>query len=113
MLDEALGRFDHIVAMDSLIHYREADVVSAIARLAGRAENSVLVTVAPRTPLLTMMHTAGKLFPRGDRSPAIQPIAPRRLGAAIGRTLPDWRVGLSERIDSGFYKSHALELVRR
>ena len=113
MLGEAFGRFDHIVAMDSLIHYREANVIAAIARLAGRAERSVLVTVAPRTPLLTLMHAAGKLFPRGDRSPAIQPIAPKRIVAAIERTLPEWRMALSERIDSGFYKSHALELVRR
>jgi magnesium-protoporphyrin O-methyltransferase len=27
MLDPALGRFDHVVAMDSLIHYRAADAV--------------------------------------------------------------------------------------
>ena len=29
MLDPDLGRFDHVVAMDSLIHYRAADIVRA------------------------------------------------------------------------------------
>ena len=34
MLDPALGRFDHVVAMDSLIHYHAADAVRAVAGLA-------------------------------------------------------------------------------
>jgi len=32
MLDPALGEFDHVVAMDSLIHYRETDIVASLAR---------------------------------------------------------------------------------
>ena len=35
MLDPALGRFDHVVAMDSLIHYRADDIVGVLAGLAG------------------------------------------------------------------------------
>ena len=34
MLDPALGGFDHVVAMDSLIHYRAADMAAAVAGLA-------------------------------------------------------------------------------
>ena len=75
MLDPALGRFDHVVAMDSLIHYAPADVVRALAGLAARTERSVLFTFAPRTPLLPSMHAVGRLFPRGDRAPAIEPVA--------------------------------------
>jgi magnesium-protoporphyrin O-methyltransferase len=40
-LDPALGRFDHVVAMDSLIHYRAPDVVRALIALASRADGSV------------------------------------------------------------------------
>jgi magnesium-protoporphyrin O-methyltransferase len=36
MLDPALGRFDHVVAMDSLIHYDATDAVAALSRLADR-----------------------------------------------------------------------------
>jgi hypothetical protein len=32
-------------------------------------------THAPSTLLLEIMHAVGKLFPRGDRSPAIQPVS--------------------------------------
>ena len=41
MLDPALGRFDHVVAMDSLIHYNAADMVGMVANLAARTEVSV------------------------------------------------------------------------
>ncbi len=103
------GRFDFIVAMDSLIHYRAPDMAACVAALAARAEKSVLFTFAPRTPLLTLMHAAGRLFPRGDRAPAIEPIAARD----IMRRLAPLRLGRDHRVSSGFYMSHALEVSRR
>lgn len=110
MADPTLGRFDHVVAMDSLIHYRAQDMARAVASLAARAERSMVFTFAPRTPLLSMMHAAGKLFPRRDRAPAIEPVGDahiRRLIEADGlRTLR------SDRIAGGFYISQALEVVR-
>ncbi len=112
MLDPALGRFDHAVAMDSLIHYRARDAVAALARLAGHVDRSVLFTHAPRTPALAAMHAVGRLFPRSDRAPAIEPVseaALRRLLAAEAE-LATWQVGRSQRIVNGFYTSQALEL---
>ena len=85
MTDPALGRFDHVVGMDSLIHYKAPDMARTVAALADRATTSVLFTFAPRTPLLWAMHTAGQLFPRSDRAPAIEPVTAstiRRLMAA-------------------------------
>jgi magnesium-protoporphyrin O-methyltransferase len=114
MLDPALGRFDHVVAMDSLIHYRAADAVRALSGLTARAGGgSVLFTFAPRTPALAAMHVVGRLFPRGDRAPAIEPVAEaglRRLIAAEP-ALRGWRPGRTERVAGGFYISQALELV--
>ena len=115
MLDPALGRFDQVVAMDSLIHYRAPDMVRALARLADRATNGVVFTFAPKTPALALMHAVGRLFPRGDRAPAIEPVREavlRRLIAAEPG-LRGWRVGRSRRIASGFYTSQAMELVPR
>ncbi len=104
MLSPDLGAFHHVVAMDSLIHYKTADIIAAIDALRLRCP-SMLFTVAPRTPLLMAMHTAGLLFPRSDRAPAIIPVAQRSLrrhfGAQFGRT---------HRISSGFYKSQAVEV---
>jgi magnesium-protoporphyrin O-methyltransferase len=115
MLDPALGRFDHVVAMDSLIHYRAADIADAISRLAARTAGSILFTFAPRTPLLAAMHAAGSLFPKRDRAPAIAPVAERRLRRLLAdmEALGCWRAGRTERVASGFYTSQALELVRR
>ena len=113
MLDPALGRFDYMVAMDSLIHYRERDLVAALARMAARTESSIVFTFAPRTPLLTAMHTVGKVFPKGDRAPAIEPISEGRLRRLMTREagLAGWQAPQSQRINSGFYMSQALELT--
>lgn len=115
MLDPALGEFDHVVGMDSLIHYRAADMVDAVQTLAARTRRSVVFTFAPRTPLLTVMHSVGLLFPRGDRAPAIEPVAEAQLRRLIAAraALADWSVQGTQRISSGFYTSQALELVRR
>lgn len=113
MLAPALGRFDHVVAMDSLIHYETRDAVRALAQLAPRTGCSILFTFAPRTPALAMMHAAGAFFPRGDRAPAIVPVREAELRRLIAAEpgLAGWRIGRSERIVSGFYTSQAMELV--
>ena len=69
MFEPELGRFDHVIAMDSLIHYQPQDVVRVLAGYAPRTEKSILFTFAPRTPLLALMWSMGRLFPRGDRAP--------------------------------------------
>jgi len=79
MTDPSLGRFDHIIAMDSLIHYSAGDVLQVLARLTARCERSLLFTFAPSTPLLAVMHGVGRLFPRSDRAPAIEPLPEARL----------------------------------
>jgi magnesium-protoporphyrin O-methyltransferase len=115
MLDPAFGTHDHVAAMDSLIHYDESDVIATLAKLAERTRHSMVVTFAPRTVPLMLMHAAGRLFPRSDRAPAIEPVAEQRLLRRIAAEprLADWRVGRTRRIVSGFYTSQALELLRR
>jgi magnesium-protoporphyrin O-methyltransferase len=112
MLNEALGRFDHVVAMDSVIHYEAGDKVGALARLAERTDSQVLFTFAPKTPLLAAMHMVGKAFPRGDRSPAIVPIAETKLRKMIAKRLPGFAVVDTNRIASGFYTSQAMQITR-
>jgi len=113
MLDPALGRFDHVVAMDSLIHYALPDAARALAGLAGRADRSLVFTFAPRTPALAAMHAVGRLFPRGDRAPAVEPVAEAELLGALAAEagLAGWREGRARRVASGFYISQAVELV--
>jgi magnesium-protoporphyrin O-methyltransferase len=115
MLDPALGTFDFVVAMDSVIHYAPTDAVRIFAGLATRTLQSLMVTFAPRTPALTLMHAVGRAFPRENRAPAIEPVTERYLKRLITDYpgLQDWSFGRSRRVASGFYKSHALELLRR
>ena len=110
MLDPVRGGFDHVVAMDSLIYYREDDIAAALSGLAARSAGSVLFTVAPRTPLLMAMWRVGKLFPRSDRSPAMLPHAPRPLAAALRRAGCSHGLTSLRRVSRGFYISQAMEL---
>ena len=114
MLDPALGDVDHVVAMDSLIHYRETDIVASLARLAVRTRHSIVFTAAPRTPATLLMLGMGRLFPRGDRSPAIEPVSPQVLRWLMARdpAFEGWHTGRFALITGGFYKSQALEWKR-
>ncbi len=115
MRDPALGRFDHVVAMDSLIHYKAQDIAAVLADFAARADASILFTFAPRTPLLATLHAVGRLFPRSDRAPAIEPVSESALRTQITRNpaLSGWAPARTVRISAGFYKSQAMELNRR
>ncbi|MCH1492669.1 MAG: methyltransferase domain-containing protein, partial [Luminiphilus sp.] len=110
-----LGSFDHIVAMDSLIHYEPEDGLQTLAAMAETVTSSIVFTFAPKTPLLAAMHSVGQLFPRGNRSPAIAPMAVARLQDAVAsqQDFSDWHVNRDFRVSRGFYISHAMELVRK
>ncbi|MEM0900700.1 MAG: magnesium protoporphyrin IX methyltransferase [Pseudomonadota bacterium] len=115
MLSEYLGDFDAVVAMDSIIHYSRADMVNALANILERTSKKVVFTVAPATPMLTVMHRVGQLFPRSNRSPAIVPVKPVDVAMAgiEASDLPAWTVRQQHRVTSGFYISHAVEVVHQ
>ena len=114
MTDAALGEFDHVVAMDSLIHYTAEDACRVLQGWSQRTRRSMQFTFAPSSPLLRAMHTVGRLFPRGDRAPAIEPVAERSLRHMLATDdgLALWQPARTERVASGFYTSQAFELVR-
>jgi magnesium-protoporphyrin O-methyltransferase len=104
MLDDSLGRFDFVVAMDSMIYYRTSDIAAALDRLGARTAQAVVFTVAPRTPLLIGLYTLGKFFPRADRAPRMVPQAFDPLARATGH-----RIARIARVARGFYISDCLE----
>ena len=114
MMAPTLGRFDHVVAMDSLIHYDDVDVVKALAGLFHRVDGSIIFTFAPRTPLLAAMHSVGRLFPKSDRSPTLEPLSEFTLRYMIGcePSFARCHIDRSKRVSSGFYTSQAMELRR-
>ncbi|MCX7368345.1 MAG: magnesium protoporphyrin IX methyltransferase [Alphaproteobacteria bacterium] len=114
MFDPALGRFDHVVGMDSLIHYKAADVVRVLSGLAARTDRSMLFTFAPSSAFLQAFLAVGRLVPRGDRSPAIVPVAERTLRRLIASepAMAGWASARTHRVARGFYTSQALEVLR-
>ncbi len=115
MLSASLGNFDHVVAMDSVIHYCAEDAVAALSQLAKRTSTSIVFTFAPRTPILATMIAVGRLFPRGDRAPWLEPMAAEKIAGLMSRdeTLRDWQAARTQRVAGGFYKSQALELLKK
>ncbi|MDJ0851996.1 MAG: magnesium protoporphyrin IX methyltransferase [Myxococcota bacterium] len=114
MLDPALGAFDYVVSMDSLIHYAADDTLRMLAGLAQRARRGLLFTFAPRTGFLAAMHAVGQLFPRSDRSPMIEPVRERTLRACVRAQpgLEGFQWAQTRRVARGFYISQAVELAR-
>lgn len=115
MLDAQLGKFDHVVAMDSIIHYETRDAVSALSRLAERTSTSIAFTFAPRTPLLAAMISVGRLMPRANRAPWLEPMAKEQLLSLLAQDagLDGWKYRRDERVSSGFYKSQAMEWIKQ
>ena len=64
----------------------------------------MLFTFAPRTPALAVMHAVGRLFPRSDRAPAIEPVREQAMRDLIAAEpgLAAWQVGRTRRIAQGF-----------
>ena len=115
MLAAEHGEFDHVVCMDSLIHYDTQDIANAFESLSKRTKHSILFTFAPHSPLLATMHAMGRLFPRTDRSPQLSPVRKSTLHVYIERAVraDGWRPHRMQRVSSGFYTSQAWEWVRQ
>jgi magnesium-protoporphyrin O-methyltransferase len=100
--------------MDSLIHYRASDIVRVLAGMASRTSTSILVTFAPSSAFLLAFLAVGRLVPRGDRSPAIAPVAEKKLRQLIARdpAFAGWESARTLKVARGFYTSQALEIKR-
>ncbi len=110
MLDAGLGRFDAVIAMDSLIYYTADDIGAALSGLEKRVNGPIVFTVAPRTTALMAMWYAGKAFPRSDRSPTMIPHTRGALAKAAKAAGVRGMLRPVERVSSGFYISEAMEV---
>lgn len=111
MLDPELGTFDYVIGMDSIIHYPTKDMINIIEALSRMATKAMIFSYPPRTIPLAILWGVGKLFPRGDKSPAIEPQAPKKLRAALAK-IEGVKLGGTHRVATGFYISEAQELLR-
>jgi magnesium-protoporphyrin O-methyltransferase len=114
MLDDSLGEFDYVVGMDSMIHYCAADMLVVLEKLAPRVSKKIVFTFAPSTLPLEVMIRVGRLFPRKDRAPFIEPISEVKLSKLIDQSpwFVDWKIPHTQLVSSGFYKSQLMELEK-
>jgi magnesium-protoporphyrin O-methyltransferase len=115
LIDPSLGSFDYVVSMDCLIHYSANDAVTVLETLAARTSTAMLFTFAPSNPLLMAAKNIGKFFPKGDKSPAIEPVAEKLLRKLLAERngLNAWTIAQTRRVKSGFYTSQAMELKKK
>ena len=115
MLDEAYGDFDYVIGMDSMIHYCAKDMLVVLEKLSPRVSEKILFTFAPSTLPLELMIRVGRLFPRKDRAPFIEPISYAKLHKSINHSpwFVDWEAPFTHLVSSGFYKSQLLELKKQ
>ena len=108
------GPFDHVVAMDSFIHYDAPAFADLVAHFGALANRSLLFTHAPWTPALAMMGAAGRAFPRSDRAPAIRPLRAAAVERWLGDDVrfADLRLGRRHGVRTAFYKSDCVEVHR-
>jgi len=62
-LESLQGRYDTVICLDVFIHYPQAAAEEMVRHLAGLAENHLIVSFAPYTPLLALLKGIGQLFP--------------------------------------------------
>ncbi|QPN62086.1 magnesium protoporphyrin IX methyltransferase [Synechococcus sp. CBW1004] len=62
-LESLEGRYDTVVCLDVFIHYPQQAAEEMVRHLASLAENRLIVSFAPYTPLLALLKGIGQLFP--------------------------------------------------
>jgi magnesium-protoporphyrin O-methyltransferase len=62
-LESLSGRFNTVVCLDVFIHYPQAPAEEMVRHLASMAEQHLIVSFAPYTPLLALLKGIGQLFP--------------------------------------------------
>jgi magnesium protoporphyrin O-methyltransferase len=104
--------FDTVVCLDSLIYYEEDDLVQLLRYLGEHTRTTLYFTFTPSTTFFEIMHAVGKLFPKGNTSPAIVQIKSKRLYARLPQETP-LQVARTVHISSGFYQTTLVELHRK
>ncbi len=111
MLNFGEDDFDHVVLIDSIIHYDADEVIGILKQLGKRCKSSMIFTFAPHNKLLGTMISIGKFFPKSDRAPSIVPMREREFFDLVEKNLSSWKIKRVFRVSKGFYTSQAVELV--
>ena len=85
--------------------------MSTLSQLSQRCSQTIVFSFAPLTRSLSIMHKAGKLS-HGLNVLQLLDRFQKWSSAIVCRRLRVGKIGRSERVSKGFYKSQAMELLR-
>lgn len=104
------GRYHTVICLDVLIHYPQERAIAMIEHLASLAESRLIFSFAPKTFWLSILKKVGEFFP----GPSKTTRAYQHNEADIVRELAarGWRVERNAMIQTRFYFSRLLEVVR-
>ncbi|MBA3946652.1 MAG: magnesium protoporphyrin IX methyltransferase [Herpetosiphonaceae bacterium] len=106
-LEQVRGSFDVVVCFDVLVHYPPPSFAALLSRLAACSAGPLLLTYAPRKPLLAALHWVGGHFPQGQRRTEIQMIPPQAVKTMLATA--GMHVRHSTNINHGFYHVQLVE----
>lgn len=101
------GSFDAVACFDVLVHYPQASFAQLCTHLASLTRGPLLLTYAPREPLLAALHWLGGRFPSDERRTDIQMIPERFVCETLAQAGMD--VHRQMRVSRGFYHVTLLE----
>jgi magnesium-protoporphyrin O-methyltransferase len=108
--DSVTGQFDVVACFDVLVHYPRAAFVPLCTHLAQRSDHTLLLTYAPYSRPLALLHWLGGRFPQGERRTEIQMIPDQVVATTL--TSAGLRVRRTAKISQGFYHVTLLEASR-
>lgn len=104
------GRYDTVVCLDVLIHYPETDAAEMLSHLCSLAEQRVLVSFAPKSPVLNVLKQIGQFFPGASKTTRAYQHSEAAIAAALAAN--GFKVQRRAFNKAPFYFSLLLEAVR-
>ena len=81
-LESLSGRYNTVICLDVFIHYPQQPAEDMVRHLAGMADNHLIVSFAPYTPLLAVLKKIGELFPGPSKTTRAYTLKERGIVAA-------------------------------
>ena len=108
-LESLQGKYHTVACIDVLIHYPQEKVGGMIAHLASLAERRLIISFAPKMPLLVLLKRIGELFPGPSKATRAYLHSEAEIEEALNAV--GWTVRQRDMTSTKFYYSRLLEAV--
>ncbi len=104
------GKYDVVICLDVLIHYPLQDVEKMLAHLSSLSRSRLLLTFAPKTPLLTILKKIGGFFPGASKTTRAYQHREKDILAILQKL--GWTLSNRAAINDKFYFARLVEAKR-